>query len=60
MAPEFYFNTKTHQVEEGKPSAWMNRMGPYPTREAAEQALTTARVRSETWDAEDKDDDGRE
>lgn len=57
MATEFYFNTKTRQVEEGKPSSWTNRMGPYPTREAASHALEKAVRRTEAWDEEDKDED---
>lgn len=57
MAEEFYFNTKTRQVEVGKPSSWSHRMGPYPTREAAEGALATAQTRTETWDEESADDD---
>ena len=57
MAEEFYFNTKTRQVEVGKPSSWTHRMGPYPTREAAERALQIAQVRTEAWDEETKDDD---
>ena len=56
MPEEFYFNTKTRQVEVGKPSSWTHRMGPYPTREAAEKALQIAQVRSETWDEDDKDE----
>lgn len=57
MPEEFYFNTKTRQVEVGKPSSWTHRMGPYPTREAAERALQIAQVRTETWDEEEKEDD---
>ena len=57
MPEEFYFNTKTRQVEVGKPSSWTHRMGPYPTREAAERALQLAQVRTETWDEENKEDD---
>ncbi|WP_066462000.1 hypothetical protein [Sanguibacter suarezii] len=57
MPEEFYFNTKTRQVEVGKPSSWTHRMGPYPTREAAERALQIAQVRTEVWDEENKDDD---
>ena len=55
MPEEFYFNTKTHEVEVGKPSSWTNRMGPYPTREAAERALQIAQVRTETWDEDEKE-----
>jgi hypothetical protein len=47
---EFYFNTRTGQVEEGKQSTWTSLMGPYPTREAAEHALEHAHERSEAFD----------
>lgn len=57
MPEEYYFNTKTRQVEVGKPSSWANRMGPYPTREAAEHALQIAQVRTETWDEAEEDED---
>lgn len=53
---EFYFNTATGQVEEGKVSDWSDRMGPYPTREAAEHALDRAAARSRAWDEEDERD----
>lgn len=51
---EFWFNPGTGEVEEGRVSHWTDRMGPYPTREAAQQALQTARARSEAWDEEDR------
>lgn len=57
MPEEYYFNTKTRQVEVGKPSSWTNRMGPYPTKEAAEKALQIAQVRTETWDEAEEDED---
>lgn len=56
MADEFYYNTETHQVEQGKQSTWSHLMGPYPTREAAEHALEQARARSEAWDEADRRD----
>lgn len=56
---EFYFNTKTREVEEGKPSSWRHRMGPYPTREAAARALNLAEERTESWDAADEEDEDR-
>jgi hypothetical protein len=46
---EFYYNTETGEVEEGKPSAWTHRMGPYRTREDAAHALDRARARNEEW-----------
>ncbi len=56
VAEEFYYNVETGQVEQGKVSTWTHLMGPYPSREAAEKALATARSRSAAWDAEDRED----
>jgi len=53
---EFWFNTTTGKVEEGRVSDWSEVLGPYPTREAAERALATARARSQAWDHEDRAD----
>lgn len=55
-SPEYYFDTATGEVSEGLRRDWTSRMGPYPTRAAAEEALATARARTEAWDAEDEDD----
>lgn len=55
-AAEFWFNTTTGEVEEGRVSDWSEVLGPYPTREAAERALATARARSQAWDREDRAD----
>ncbi|HEY0186814.1 MAG TPA: SPOR domain-containing protein [Cellulomonas sp.] len=55
MADEYYYNVETGEVELGKVSSWTHLMGPYPTREAAQQALSTARARSAAWDQEDRD-----
>lgn len=52
---EFYFNTRTHEVEEGRRSDWSQVMGPYPTREDAQRALEKARARNEAWDAQDEE-----
>jgi hypothetical protein len=54
VADEFYYNTETGGVEQGKQSSWSHLMGPYPTREAAQQALDRARARSAAWDEEDR------
>lgn len=51
---EFYFNIETGQVEEGRVSDWTRRMGPYPTREAAEHALEGAARRTAAWDEADR------
>ncbi len=55
-AAEFWFNTTTGTVEEGRVSDWSEVLGPYPTREAAERALAMARARSQAWDREDRAD----
>ena len=53
--PQFYFNTRTGQVEElQKKSQSKDLLGPYPTREAAAAALRTARERTEAWDEDDR------
>ena len=39
---EFWFNTYTHQVEEGPQSDYRKLLGPYATREEAQRALQIA------------------
>jgi len=52
----FWFNVRTGQVEGDANKSPMDRLlGPFDTREAAEQALSHARENTERWDAEDKD-----
>lgn len=53
-AEQFWFNPATRQVERGRQSPWTTRMGPYPTREAAERALDLAQGRSAEWDEADR------
>jgi hypothetical protein len=50
----WYFCVK-HQTVEGEDGACpgKDRLGPYPTREAAEHALDKVRERNEEWDAGD-------
>ena len=50
----FWFDVSTGQVDEGHKAPAANLMGPYPTRAAAEQALATARARTEAWDEEER------
>lgn len=50
----FWFNPTTGEVEEGRVSPWTDRMGPYPTRAAAQEALEKARARTEAWDEADR------
>ncbi|WP_372593864.1 SPOR domain-containing protein [Actinotalea sp.] len=51
---EYWFNLTTHEVERGRVSSWEHRLGPYPTREAAERALQEAKERTEAWDEADE------
>ena len=54
---QFYYNPETGEVTQGKVDSWDNRMGPYATREEAEQALSIAAERTKRADAaEDADD----
>ena len=53
---QYWYNTATREVEEGHRSTWKNLMGPYPTREAAEQALAKAAARNQAWDEQDERD----
>ncbi|MDO5727838.1 MAG: hypothetical protein Q4Q03_07930 [Bowdeniella nasicola] len=50
MAAKFYYNIKTGTVEEGKQSAFVNRMGPYDTAEEAARALQIAQQRNQAWE----------
>ncbi len=57
--PPFFYNTSTGSVEEQDTKSQSKvLLGPYATREEAEQALTTARGRTEAWDAEDAEWEG--
>ncbi len=51
---EYWYNTETGEVEQGRQSSWVSRMGPYPTREAAQEALEKAARRTEAWEEEDR------
>ncbi|NTW38681.1 MAG: SPOR domain-containing protein [Cellulomonadaceae bacterium] len=51
---DYWYNPSTGEVEHGRISPWTDRMGPYPTAEAARHALETARARSQDWDEEDR------
>jgi hypothetical protein len=53
---QYWFNLKTHQVEEGPQSPGIDRAGPYASREEAAKAVATMRARTEAWDAEDAAD----
>ena len=51
---QFWFNTRTKRVEQGRQSHYTDLMGPYATQAEAEQALHTAAARNESWDDEDE------
>lgn len=50
----FYYNIVTGQVEESGDSRSRNAdvMGPYDSREEAQNALASARANTEKWDAQ--------
>lgn len=52
----FWFCVKHKRVEQGEDMCPpIDRLGPYGTREEAENALETAERRNEEWDAQDDD-----
>ena len=52
---QYWYNTETGAVEEGRRSSWTHLMGPYGTRAEAEQALANAQSRNEDWKKDDDD-----
>ena len=54
---EYWFNLKTKQVEVGKQSAAIYRVGPFATRQEAEQAEKLLAERSAAWRKEDSAED---
>ncbi|GII98085.1 hypothetical protein Slu03_04630 [Sediminihabitans luteus] len=54
MGTEYFYDTTTGEVTEGRQRGWRGRMGPYATRAEAEKALETADKRTSAWD-EDED-----
>ena len=53
---EFWFNMQTGEVEVGKQTLALYRIGPFATREEAENALEIIAERSAAW-ADDEEDD---
>ncbi|MCJ8505851.1 SPOR domain-containing protein [Kocuria flava] len=51
---EYWFNLYTKQVEEGPQSDYRKLLGPYGTRQEAENALRLAAERTRRWDEEDE------
>ncbi len=52
---QWWFCLKHNTVEAKPDCPGKDRLGPYPTREAAEHALDTVRRRNKEWDAQDGD-----
>ncbi|MEB2529424.1 SPOR domain-containing protein [Arthrobacter agilis] len=50
---EYWFNVRTHEVEEDRQSDWSQLIGPYATRGEAEKALEKVQQRNDAWDRED-------
>jgi hypothetical protein len=49
----WWYSLRTHSVEDDDgPTPGKDRLGPYPTREAAEHALEDVQRRNEEWDAQ--------
>ena len=53
----YWFNTRTNQVEEGRQSLSIDRLGPFDTREEAERALEIVAERARRIREEDERDD---
>jgi hypothetical protein len=53
---QYWYNIRTGAVESDEERSQNDDvMGPYETREAAADALATARARTERWDDEDRE-----
>lgn len=54
---QWYYSPSTGKVSQGKEASWNDRLGPYATREEAEQALEKAHKRNEQADAAEAAED---
>lgn len=50
----WYYCLSDHSVRQGKEARGLDRMGPYPDRASAEQALEIAKARNAAADREDE------
>ena len=59
VSDRWYFCLKHHHVEGAEGCPGRDRLGPYPTRAAAQDALATVQRRNEEWDNDPRwnDDD---
>lgn len=51
---KYWYCVKHHAVEEADGCPPIDRLGPYPSYAAAEQALETVKRRNDEWDAQDE------
>jgi len=51
---QFWFNTKTNEVEQGRKTLAIYRIGPFETREEAERAYEIIKERNKKLDEEEK------
>ena len=51
---QWWFCLKHNTVEDTPVCPGRDRLGPYPTKEAAEHALETVKERNREWDAQDE------
>ena len=56
-AIEFWFNMQTGEVEVGKQSLALYRIGPFADRESAENALEIIAARASAWADDDETED---
>ncbi|MGH3273617.1 MAG: hypothetical protein ACRDNZ_04730 [Streptosporangiaceae bacterium] len=51
---QWWFCLRHHAPESEDGCPGKDRLGPYPSREAAEHALETVQERNKEWDAQDR------
>ncbi|MGO1320061.1 MAG: SPOR domain-containing protein [Galactobacter sp.] len=51
---DYWYNVETGEVEVGAQSDWKRLLGPYPSREAAQAALSKVESNNADWDDEDE------
>ncbi|MBF0671182.1 MAG: hypothetical protein IR160_01180 [Salinibacterium sp.] len=54
---EWWYNTRTGEVEEGMKSSVVDRAGPFPSREEAARAPEIIAARSRQWAEEEELDE---
>ena len=51
---QYWFNTKSNQVEKGRLSTAIYRIGPFDTEAEASRALEILRARAKAWQDQDE------